>query len=307
MPIIRRKLDPNDVYSETIRYNEDTDTVQSLVNGDWVDNPAADPRTQTIFPPRVTSDPTCDAAESVKDAFKRQIDGILTLISGSQTAFTIAGALLALFEFGPWGVLIVIALAIAHTMLDAGTAALTAAMTDENYEKFKCILYCHMDGSGRVKTGEFSAIEDDVGSKIGGLAADILNAMLLLAGEGGVNNLASIGTSTGDCSDCDCNPCSNIDAWSVIGGTEIARTDSYIDAAPLHIGSIYDLQMWTGSGNIDVCCVVRVQVLTGAITSMAAQLCHETTPVAFTNGQSIHVLEVDSDSPYTVRVHFTEG
>ena len=202
MPIVRRQLKPSDVYPEDIRYNSDTDTVQSLINDEWVDNPAADPRTQTTFPPRLTSDPPCDAAQSVVDAIKAQIDAILTAIDNAQTAFTIAGLILGLFTFGVFEIFIAIALAIAGAMLDAGTSALSAALTDPVYHTLVCILRCHMNSSGRIIPGELGAVEADVSDQIGGLAATILNSMLSLAGEGGINNLASLGTSTGDCSDC---------------------------------------------------------------------------------------------------------
>lgn len=203
MPVIRRKLDPNTVYPEDLRYDLDTDTVQSNIDGEWVDNPDADPRNQTTFPPRLTSNPACDGAKSVTDAFKAQIDAVLVAIDNSATGFTIAGIILSLFTFGVFGVFISLALFIGDQMLAAGTAALEAALTGAVYDQFMCILNCHMTNQGRVKSGEFGQIKTDVTAQIGGLAGTILNLFLQLAGEGGVNNLASLGTSTGSCSGCD--------------------------------------------------------------------------------------------------------
>lgn len=205
MPVIRKKLFAGEVYPTNIRYNPGTDTVQSEINDEWVDNPAADPRTQTTYPPRLTADPACDAAKSVVVALKNQIDQTITAVGDAQTAATIAGLILGLFSFGVFAIFISIALFIADTMLSAGTAALEAALTPGVYETLKCILNCHMTAQGRVKPGELPAIEGEVTDQIGGLAATILNAMLSLAGEGGINNLASLGTSTGDCSECGCN------------------------------------------------------------------------------------------------------
>jgi hypothetical protein len=211
MPIIRRKLDVNSVYPANLRYDPDTDEVQSLVNGEWVDNPAADPRHQTTLPPRITSSPACDGAESVKDAFKGQIDAILLAIDNGGTAFTLAGIILALFTFGVFGVFISIALAIANAMLDAGTTALESALTEPVYEQFACILFCHMNSSGQITADGLAAAEADITDQIGGLAAIILNSMLALAGEGGVSNLSALGTSTGDCSGCACAWCYTFD------------------------------------------------------------------------------------------------
>lgn len=228
MPIIRKKLISSEVYPDTIRYNPATDTVESLVNGDWVENPAADPRTQTTLPPRLTSDTPCDAAQSVTDALKNQIDATITAVGNASTAFTIAGLILGLLTFGVFEIFIAIALTIANGMIDAGETALTAALTDPVYETLACILFCHMDSSGRLNTGELSAVEAEVSSQIGGLAATIINAMLSLAGEGGINNLASTGTSTGDCSACPCFV-SCIDETFIMHGTLVAQTATSID------------------------------------------------------------------------------
>jgi hypothetical protein len=207
MPIIRKRLKSSDVYPDNIRYNEATDTVQSLVNGTWVDNPAVDPRLMTTIPPHITAHTTCDAAASVTAALKGQIDKILTAIDGAGTAATIAGLIIGLFEFGPFGIFIAIALFIAHAMLDAGTTALNAALTDTVYQTLTDILFCHMNADGRLNPGGLAATETDVTARIGGLGATILNAMLSLAGEGGVNNLAALGMTTGDCSSADCGWC----------------------------------------------------------------------------------------------------
>lgn len=224
MPIIRKKLEPGSVYPTNIRYNEGTDTVQSLVNGEWVDNPLADPRNQTTLPPRLTADPDCDAAQSVVDALKAQIDATITAIDNGSTAFTIAGLILGLFSFGVFAVFISIALTIADAMIGAGASALTAALTEPVYEQLVCIIKCHMTDEGRLDENGLEAIISDVNGEIGGLAAVTINAMLTLAGEGGVNNLASIGTSTGDCSECDCGEC--LANWHVgnFGGFEAAGT-----------------------------------------------------------------------------------
>jgi hypothetical protein len=208
MPIIRRKLDPNTVYPDDLRYDEGTDTVQRNVNGVWKDSPESDPRHQTTIPPRITSDPACDAAQSVVDALKSQIDQIIVAIDGASTAFTIAGLILGLFTFGPFAIFIAIALFIADQMIAAGSTALEAVLTEAVYDELKCILYCHMDTSGRLNEGALPTVQTEVDTEIGGLAATILNAMLSLAGEGGINNLGALGEATGDCSLCDC-----VDTW----------------------------------------------------------------------------------------------
>lgn len=205
MPIIRKKLAPADVYPEDIRYDMATDKVQRKVGDDWMDSPESDPRNQTIYPPRITSNTKCDAAESVKDALQNQIDQILTAIENTATVFSIAGLVLGLFSFGVFEIFIGLALAVANAMIDAGAGAIGDALTETIWHKFTCILYCHMTSQGRVKDGHFTIILTDIDTKIGGLAGLILNSFLQIAGEGGINNLASLGESTGSCTDCDCD------------------------------------------------------------------------------------------------------
>lgn len=237
MPIIRRRLNPNDVYPDDIRYNPGTDSIESLVNGDWVENPLADPRHQTTLPPRLTSDPACDAAQSVVDALEGQISDILVAIDNAGTAFTIAGLILGLLAFGPFGVFIGIALAIADAMLDAGTVSLEAALTSGVYEQFMCIIYCQMDNQGRITAGGLANIQTQTNDQIGGLGALILNSMVALAGEGGVNNLASLGTSTGDCGECEClEPCA--DAADFSAGTVNSVVDNGDGTVTFNVSSV---------------------------------------------------------------------
>jgi len=218
MPIIRRKLDPNTVYPTNIQYDPETDTVQTNVNGTFVDSPEADPRTQTTFPPRITANPGCDAAQSVSDAIKNQINQTIDAVNNAKTAFTIAGLILGLFTFGVFDIFIAIALGIANAMIDAGGTALAAALSDSTFDTLTCILFCHMNSSGRLKPGGLDASKTDVDTQIGGLGATIINAMLSLAGEGGINNIASLGMSTGDCSACDCGWCFTFDFTLADGG-----------------------------------------------------------------------------------------
>lgn len=237
MPVIRKQLKPSDVYPDDIRYNETTDQFESLVNGDWVENPAGDPRKQTTLPPRLTANPACDAAESVRAAFEGQIDGILIAIDNGATVFAIAGTILGLFAFGPFGVFISIALFIADQMLSAGTTALSAALTDPVWDEFVCILFCEMDSQGRLSAVGMDNVVAQVASDIGGLAAAIINSMLNLAGEGGVNNLASLGASTGDCDDCSCvDPCA--DADSFYAATVNSVTDNGDGTVTVNVSSV---------------------------------------------------------------------
>jgi len=204
MPIVRKRLKPSDVYPDDIRYNPSGDQVEVLIDGVWTPAPGSDPRQQTTLPPRITADTKCDAAASIADALENQINEILTAIDNSLTVAQIAGLILGLFSFGVFAIFINIALAIADAMLGYGSAAIEAALPPAAFDTLKCILYCHMNDEGRINPGDLTNIFSEVGDQIGGIGAGILNDMMSLAGEGGLNNLAAIGTSTGDCSTCGC-------------------------------------------------------------------------------------------------------
>jgi len=250
MPIIRRKLDENTVYPSNLRYNAETDTVQSLVNGSWVDNPSADPRNQTYFPPRASADPQCDAAASVVAAYHAQIDQIIDAINNASSGFTIAGIILSFLEFGPFAVLIDLALLLANTMITAGASAIEAALTEPVWEQFQCILFCQFDSSGKLKSGGLAQAESDTTDQIGGLAAIVLNALLQISGEGGVGALAATGTATGDCSACECGCGDEEIAYSLVVffGTEIERNGCNIKVAGANDGGHDAVTItWDGS------------------------------------------------------------
>lgn len=315
MPIIRKQLKPSDVYPEDMRYVPETDMVQRFVDGEWKDAPGSDPRRQTLFPPRVTSDTACDAAQSVVDAFKNQIDGILLAIDNGATAFAIAGTILGLFSFGPFGVLIGIALFIADQMLSAGTTALTAALTPEVYDQLVCILQCRMDNNGRLDQASFNEVLADVSAQIGGLAAGILNSMLNLAGFGGVNNLGALGSSTGDCSECDCGLC-DLELWTTVYlGSVVEVGENYIDIASVNEPGVYgNHRAAIGTGDEDLCCCLfSMELLSGGVDAVYKYIVCGTPIVneaSYTINFPTTVVEVstvaiDAGSPFVARFTFT--
>lgn len=204
MPVIRKKLAPSDVYPDDIRYNPSGDQVEVLIDGVWTPAPGSDPRHQTTLPPRITADTKCDAAASIADALENQIAQIITAIDNSLTLFQIAGLILGLFSFGVFAIFIELALLVADYLFGLGSTAILAALPPAAYDTLKCILYCYMDSNGRIAAGDLPNIYQDCVDQIGATGGQILIEMMQLAGEGGLNNLASLGTATGDCSTCGC-------------------------------------------------------------------------------------------------------
>lgn len=245
MPIIRRRLEPSDVSPPGLRYNQVTGQVETLVNGAWVVSPGSDPRGINLYPPLSTASPRCDAATNAAAAFQGQINEILAAIDHADTLYALAGLILGLFEFGPFAIFISLALALAAYMLGAGVAAIEASLTPAAWSAFKCILYCHMDNSGRLSSGDMGNVQADITDQIGGVGAVILNQMLGISGTGGVNNLGALGTLTGDCSICACANtwCRSFDFTVSAGGWSVT------DAIGGLFGT-YDGQ-WVGTNAID--------------------------------------------------------
>ena len=305
MPIIRKKLAPSDVYPDTIRYDPDTDTVESLIDGVWTPNPAVDPRTQTTYPPRITANTKCDAAQSVSDAFKAHVDQTITAIGNAATAFTIAGIILSLLSFGVFAIFVSVALTLADAMIGIGAAGLTAALTEPVWEQFTCILYCNMDANGRLQPGGLPAVQGDVTAQIGGAAATVLNSMVSLAGEGGINNLASLGTSTGDCSSC--TDCECIHDYDVIIGDFVDigtdGTGHYIQLTAVASGYNGIPAFWAVVGGDEFCCVYTTFAVTaGAISSGGLIGCDGNPSGA---GPVSRVQFYHVSAPFTIKYYFT--
>lgn len=325
MPIIRKQLKPSDVYPDTIRYDPLTDQVEVLIDGEWTPSPESDPRRQTTLPPRITSDTACDAAQSIVDALKGQIDSILVAIDNGSTAFTIAGIILSLLSFGVFAVFISIALTIADAMLAAGTGALSAALTEPVYDQLKCILVCKMNSSGRIIPGQLAVAQSEVSSEIGGLAATIINSMLSLAGEGGINNLASLGTSTGDCSACGCAvglvPLTGVPAAP---GTinEVAPGIWHLtstERAPSGSPSVISYTVYVQMGDLSCWAVTAASLVSGSFIggtsgsncpgvewmSFSPEVYHLDTPAGVTavNGQNLKWAGWRSEAPFTVSIN----
>lgn len=87
-------------------------------------------------------------------------------------------------------------------------SAVRAALTDDVYEQFKCILYCHISDSAFFDGAAWEAVRSDILAQITGIAGIFLEHLVYLLGNGGLSNLArSGGASEGDCGDCECEPC----------------------------------------------------------------------------------------------------
>lgn len=210
--VVRDELNPDDVTPPGKRYNPDTDTAQiQNPDGTWTDNPAADTRTDAgaQFAPITADDVPCQSASNMVHWIENLVSGTLTVMATASDAGGLLTFLIGLFlELGPFGWLIDIVLTLALLMFSAGITALSAAFTSTVYDQLLDILYCVLDADGKMDDAGFATVKARCASEIGGLANDVLQAMLFVMGRVGLNNAGTVDGGTGfDCSSLACPWC----------------------------------------------------------------------------------------------------
>lgn len=209
---IRKRLWQGEIVPPNIRYDGTCACVQISTDGGatWVDQPAADPRTSPtyLFPPRGGTDPQCASAANMVANLHSFIDGILQILAETSVFTSIATVILTLTDvFGPFAVLVDLAVALADLCAAAGYAALLGAFTPTVYSELLCIFYCNLQTNGALTAPGFTAIQAQIASNIGGTTQTIMDGILALGGLNLLNNWGNTGTATNDCSGCLCGWC----------------------------------------------------------------------------------------------------
>jgi len=240
MQIIRGRLSPQDYGNTSIRYNSTTDTVEfSPDNGaTWVDAPSADPRHSSIFlkPPLATMDARCDSAAGKVKWIKDFLDSLTALLVGGATAFGLVNvALGVLSSVFPPSALVLLVVNACETLFGIGATALTAALTNDQYDLLLCIFLCNASLDGTVDADKLATIETLINDQLNTTAALVINLVLSIQGEVGLSNAGVVEAVTGDCSDCDdCEWCFDfnfaVDTYSFVALTDGGRPKSIFSA-----------------------------------------------------------------------------
>lgn len=221
MAVIRKRLDTTEVTPSNLRWNEDCNCVQqSPDNGTtWIDSPTQDPRFSTIFqvPARSTGDVQCDSAQQMHDRTKNALDALIASSSVLQAINSVVG-LVALFMF-EIGIIIEAIWAIVTAIFGVGTTVLDAALDATAYEQLLCIFYCEIGADGTVTEEQYNNIIDRINAEINTVAAFAFTTFLSGIGWVGLTNAGALGEVTGDCSECECAHCFEID-FTITDGTE---------------------------------------------------------------------------------------
>lgn len=201
--IVRKELTEDEARPVGTRYNEDCSCVQTLVDGTWIDNPPADPRTSPAYqyPPPSTSDPACDASARIVAAIGRILT-TMTTAAGVIEAVNAIIAVIAVF-FPPVALFIALLFALVNAANAIGFAAVALAFDDPTYNTIKCIIDQNIGADGQFDATEWDNFQTAIGEQFGiGIVTAVLSLMFNGIGMVGFNNMASAGTETGDCSTC---------------------------------------------------------------------------------------------------------
>jgi hypothetical protein len=203
-----KELTPNEVSPPTIRFNEDTDTVQQTPDGGetWIDTPQLDPRHGSGFrrPPLSGGDARCDAAAREMAAWKEIYDIFQESVNALQFLAIILNILLILAG-GGFGVLLSLILLVFDALVFIGKENMEAAFSEEVWDGVMCIIYNNIGEDGQVSEAELSEIYIDIYAAYPGTVYNTLIEIGHLFGEVLLSNASVERSETGDCSDC-CDP-----------------------------------------------------------------------------------------------------
>lgn len=188
-----------------IRYDEEGGHVQVSPDGGttWEDADSLDPRRINQYPPPEGADPSCDAAFRMAAALEEIVSALYTAIDGGAVAADI-GALIILWlaVFAGFAVLLALAVAAGAVLFSVGTVDFYTAFNGFDWDNFACHLKCYLDADGVLTEAGYAAFLAGYFASLTATQQTILNAILLVAGWGALNDFASTRDETDDCAGC---------------------------------------------------------------------------------------------------------
>jgi len=194
----------------------------------WHDDPTGDPRYSAPLAPPLPGTPgsalRCAAADNVRDQYKQMRDNTIALLTGGTTVLLIVaglvgliGSILAISVVGiSFGVML---FSLAGVLLSLTPESVAAQIDDAALETFRCIVYCNLDETGRVRVGGFDEILARITSQFDDFPETFFYTITASLTATGINNAATLGVATAsDCDDCDCG----LDLVYVLQGGDVA-------------------------------------------------------------------------------------
>ncbi len=207
----------NTVCLSDVIYDSGTDAIERSIDGGmtYFPLPEGDPRHGAAYryPPITATDVRCQAASNMTRFISDLVAQVLLVVDEAGAFEGLTAIILPfILELGPFGILIDLVLALGFILFSAGAAAIAAAFTSGVYDTLTCIFDCALSADGTCTADQLAAINTQIDAQIGGLAATVLHALLLLTGEVGLSNMAQRANDPSpNCSGCACDWCYHFD------------------------------------------------------------------------------------------------
>jgi len=200
--VIRKRLFEQEGLPFNVRWSDDCDCVQSFFNGEWVDNPTADPRYNpgNLAPPNPGIDPRCLAAAGMMEKTRAIMDAFFL----AQSLIEAANAVLALITVTLPGVGLIwrVVIAVIEALIAVGSAALFAAFTEDAYEQLQCIFYDEIGDDGQMTADQLSTINTRICDEMSSVVCAAMGLILNMQGFVGMSNAGAFYDGEADCSEC---------------------------------------------------------------------------------------------------------
>jgi len=196
-------------------YDEDGNLERSDDGGvTYYPAPVFDIRVNPVvsFPPPVIpegEDLTCQLADSAVVLIKEQIGDQLT---DDMSRYTLQQLIsdwtkTVIGTSNPFQALLLV---VTNQIFALLISAVRAALTDDVYDRLRCIFQSHMNSTGFFDGTAWEGVRSDILSQITGIGGVFLEHLVYLIGNGGLSNLARAGAGSADAVCCpECSP----DVW----------------------------------------------------------------------------------------------
>jgi hypothetical protein len=204
--IIRKKLEPSELWPTDFRYDVATDTFQRTFDGGDTWQAANDIRHDATARRPVGSQPRCDSATRIVGEFKDLLNTFYQATTAAEFAASALGLALLIF-FPPVGFLFDLAVGVFEALIALGYANIQAAFTDTVWDQLTCIVLCDISPDGSVSEAQVNKILGDASAQISSLVGNVLTECVQMFGEVGLSNAAVERSEVGDCDECaTCTP-----------------------------------------------------------------------------------------------------
>lgn len=201
MKIVRKLLTPDEISNPNVRWDPDTNQVETTYDGGatWTPAPASDPRYSPTWqaPPIVSDNPECDASARMTASLQGVLNTFLIDIALTTAATNVLTYLLLLG--GPIGWLFDLIIVVSDTLITIGASAIATAFTTDVWDGIQEIIFCAMSPDGTLTQAASEDVLAQIDVQYPGTVANVMHELISLYGNVLLNNAAYERTETGEC------------------------------------------------------------------------------------------------------------